>query len=225
VRGRATQDGRGLPKILDELGMDWQTAYSLRFSGFTPGQRRYLQRSRDLVRTVWWRAADAAETQPTQQMLSIDFANTLPEYILRKGDLCTMAHGLELRAPMLDHVWLEKLFGVPDKDRFTWPAKQMLGIEMPKLAALEPFTRKKRGFNPPLKHWLRTDLSSRIPGLGARLQEITNGQLDAERVDSFAASYVGGDERLAEQLLQLLILDESLAQLHAINRSMEESAA
>jgi asparagine synthase (glutamine-hydrolysing) len=57
------------------------------------------------------------------------------------------------------------------------------------------------------------------------LQEITNGQLDAERVDSFAASYIGGDERLAEQLLQLLILDESLAQLHAINRSMEESAA
>ncbi|WP_265584081.1 asparagine synthase-related protein [Chitinimonas koreensis] len=148
--------------------------------------------------------------------MALDFANTLPEYILRKGDLCTMAHGLELRAPMLDHVWLEKLFAVDDGARFTEPAKRMLAGAMPQLAALDLFGRKKRGFNPPLRDWLRQDLAPRLAGLGGRLAAASDGLLDAAAVDAFAAAYQAGDEALAEQLLQLLILDESLAQLRRL---------
>ena len=75
------------------------------------------------------------------------------------------------------------------------------------------FERKKRGFNPPLRGWLREDLAARFDGLGARLRGSSNGQLDAAAVDAFVGRYRAGDEPLAEQVLQLLILDESLAQL------------
>ncbi|MBV8657887.1 MAG: asparagine synthase (glutamine-hydrolyzing) [Burkholderiales bacterium] len=213
VAGGASATAKGFSKVLDEIGMAWADAYSLRFSGFTPAQRLFLQPTQGLQQTVWWRAPDQTVQEPMTQMLAIDFANTLPEYILRKGDLCTMAHGLELRAPMLDHVWLEKLFSTPATARFTQPAKQMLAAAMPQLAPLDLFHRKKRGFNPPLKRWLREELAPRLTGLGQRLNRLTDGQLDAQAVDTVTQIYQGGNESLAEQLLQLLILDESLAQL------------
>ncbi|MBV8468081.1 MAG: asparagine synthase (glutamine-hydrolyzing) [Burkholderiales bacterium] len=220
LRGGSSPDGRGLTKTLDELGMDWQTAYSLRFSGFTPAQRRFLQGDQPLRQWTWWRAPDVHETTPIRRLLAIDFANTLPEYILRKGDLCTMAHGLELRAPMLDHGWLEKLFGVAAGQRFTQPAKRMLDVEMPKLKALGLFERKKRGFNPPLKGWLRGDLAGLLDGMGKRLESLTAHQLQAERVDALVTAYGNGQEALAENVLQLLILDESLAQLDTLNKAL-----
>jgi asparagine synthase (glutamine-hydrolysing) len=216
LHGRQSVLPKGWAKIVDEIGMSWEAAYSLRFSGFTPAQRRFLRGGAELPQLLYWRAPDAAEQSPLKRMLALDFANTLPEYILRKGDLCTMAHGLELRAPMLDHLWLEKLFGLPDELRFTRPTKQLLAGAMPQLATLNIFERKKRGFNPPLTTWLRESLAARCDGLGARLERLSNGCLVAARVDALAAHYRDGAESLAEQLLQLLMLDESLRQLHAL---------
>ena len=57
-------------------------------------------------------------------LLEVDMDNYLPEYILRKGDLCSMAHGLELRAPFLDHHWVQAIGALPDDERFTHPPKK-----------------------------------------------------------------------------------------------------
>ncbi|MBV1774757.1 asparagine synthase (glutamine-hydrolyzing) [Burkholderiaceae bacterium DAT-1] len=207
---------KGLGKLVDELRLSWQDAYTLRFSGFTPAQRRWLSGDRVLPKTMYWRTPDVQESAPVKQLLALDFANTLPEYILRKADLCTMAHGLEMRAPLLDHVWLGELFALQDQIRFTQPAKYLLAQAMPQLAPLDLFNRKKRGFNPPLTGWLRNDLNGRFAGLGERLEQLTDGWLDAARIDQFSASYLNGQEALAETILQLLILDESLAQLDVL---------
>ena len=53
----------------------------------------------------------------------------------------------------------------------------------------------------------------RYKNLGKRLQEASNNLLDGEAVDSFVKLYLGGEKSLAERILQLLILDESLQQL------------
>ena len=50
-----------------------------------------------------------------EQLMAIDYANYLPEYVLRKSDLCTMAHGLEARAPFLDHRFVQRLRAVPEE--------------------------------------------------------------------------------------------------------------
>jgi len=153
-----------------------------------------------------------------QALLEIDRLNYLPEYILRKDDLCTMAHGLELRAPFLDHRFAACVMGIPSAQRFTTPAKLLLAPALAPIADLHPFARKKRGFNPPLDGWLRGDLAPRFDGLGERLSALSAGQLAAPRVDRFVAAWRGGSGDLAEQLLQLLILDESLCQLAELAR-------
>ena len=149
-------------------------------------------------------------------LLEIDRLNYLPDYILRKADLCTMAHGLEMRAPILDHRFVSAVRALPDAIRFTVPPRKLLAPAMSALGELDPFARRKRGFNPPLDGWLEGDLAPRLPGLGARLARLTNGQLAAERIDTFVQAYRNGRHSLAEQLLQLVILDESLAQLTAL---------
>jgi asparagine synthase (glutamine-hydrolysing) len=192
----------------------------------TPGQRRYLQAGRELQQLSYWRAPDdigpeASDAVPgLQSLLAIDFANYLPDYILQKSDLCTMAHGLESRAPLLDHGLYQHLLATTDAERYTQPAKLIFRRAMHPALPADFFQRKKRGFNPPLSGWLKTSLAERFSGLGSRLNRLTDGLLDATAVDAFAQAYRSGKEALAEQMLQLLILDESLTQLDALRRAL-----
>ena len=203
-------------KLAAELAMDWRSAYSLRFSGFAPAQRAFLQERAKLPALVYWREPDAEGSRPIEELMAVDFANYLPEYILRKSDLCTMAHGLEARAPFLDHRFVQRLLALPAEKRYTDPPKLLLREAMDPRLPPDFFNRKKRGFNPPLGDWLRGGLARRFEGLGRRLEDATSGQLGARPVDAFLAHYSAGAERLAEQVLQLLILDESLAQLSQV---------
>ena len=145
-------------------------------------------------------------------MLRWDFANYLPEYVLRKADLCTMAHGLELRAPLLDHRFVEAILALPARARFTRPPKRFLASLAPGLDALGVFARKKRGFNPPLHHWLTNDLAERRATVATSLAAHTADQIDPARVRTMIAAY-DGTPALAEQVLSLLMLDECLRQM------------
>ena len=211
----AVRGSIGGRKLRDELSMPWELAYSLRFSGLTPSQRAFLHAEGELPALVYWRAPDAQGRDKLGTLAAIDYANYLPEYILRKADLCTMAHGLEARAPFLDHHFVQRILALPRRERYTRPPKQLLRRAVDPRLPSDLFERKKRGFNPPLAEWLRKKLAARLDGLGGRLEAATAGQLAAPRVELFVDAYRKGEERLAEQVLQLLILDESLRQLRS----------
>lgn len=205
-------------KLISEVALDWNDAYSLRFSGFAPAQRLFLQALAELPALSYWRRPDQVAGDPLQQLLAIDLANYLPDYILRKSDLCTMAHGLEARAPLLDHHFVQRIASLRPEQVYTRPPKKLLQAAMDPRLPAGYFDRKKRGFNPPLREWLRATLGDRLGDLGARLERSSAGQLSAGPVDAFLRAYRKGAEHLAEQVLQLLILDESLAQLAAVRQ-------
>lgn len=207
--------GKGWRKLVEEIRLNWLEAYSLRFSGMTPGQRAFLQPTLRNPHVTYWRYPSIDRLNklpPIKQILAVDADNYLPEYILRKADLCTMAHGLELRAPLLDHRWVECVMALPDSIRFTQPAKKLFAEVTQRLVSLKLFEIKKRGFNPPLQPWLREDLKQRFGGLAQRLEQRTSGQINARRTEQLIAEY-RRRPALAEQMLQLIILDASLGQL------------
>lgn len=207
--------GKGWRKLVEEIRLNWLEAYSLRFSGMTPGQRAFLQPALKNPQVTYWRYPSIDRLNklpPIKQLLAVDADNYLPEYILRKADLCTMAHGLELRAPLLDHHWAECVMALPDNVRFTQPAKKLFADVTQRLASLKLFEIKKRGFNPPLQPWLQQDLKARFDGLGQRLEKLTSGQISAQRTEGLVSEYAHRPA-LAEQVLQLVILEASLAQL------------
>lgn len=208
--------GGGWQRLREELRLDWRSAYALRFSGLTPGERAFLAPDA-APRAHYWRMPAGDEADDLSTLLEIDRLNYLPDYILRKADLCTMAHGLEMRAPFLDHRLVAATVGLPADERFTQPAKRYLAPILAPLGNLDPFAQKKRGFNPPIAGWLEGDLAPRFDGLGERLDRLTTGLVAAPHVDAFVAAW-RTRPGLAEQVLQLLILDESLAQLAALAR-------
>lgn len=209
--------GNAWQRLIEELRLDWSSAYVLRFSGFTPGERLFLSPDYD-VRAHYWRMPPAGESVSVETLLEIDRLNYLPDYILRKADLCTMAHGLEMRAPFLDHRFAQAVMALPASERFTTPAKTLLAPLLAPLGNDNPLIRSKRGFNPPIDGWLKTDLAARLDGLGDRLQAVTSAHLSGQRIDSYVDAWTRGAKRLGEQVLQLVILDESLAQLAALAR-------
>jgi asparagine synthase (glutamine-hydrolysing) len=218
--------GGGVYKFFDEVRLDWWNAYSLRFSGFTPAQRAALQPTLTGKSPVYWRGLEQKWLEkpdprgPLSELLEIDRLNYLPEYILRKGDLCTMAHGLELRAPLLDHEWVSLVSTMPVTQRFTQPAKQLLRAAMPKLASLDLFNAKKKGFNPPLEAWLKSDLADRLDDMPDNLEALTDGQIRGNAAKQLLIFYRNGNTRYAEQVLQLLFLQMSLAQLDQLRRTL-----
>src|SRR6202165_4511535 len=128
--------GNVLRRLVEELRLDWASAYVLRFSGFTPGERLFLEPNYD-VQAHYWRMPRDTSAVTLETLLEIDRLNYLPDYILRKADLCTMAHGLEMRAPFLDHRFVEVVMGLPPSARFRKPAKKFLAPALAPLADLD----------------------------------------------------------------------------------------
>jgi asparagine synthase (glutamine-hydrolysing) len=200
---KTTRWGR-LRRALLSSQMGWEEAYALRFSALDPLSRAFLQPDFS-VQTSYWRHPSAS-LPPQAWMLECDRLNYLPEYILRKSDLCGMAHGLELRSPMLDHLFFEAVQGMPVSKRFTRPSKQFLQQQIGPQALLGP----KRGFNPPLHAWLHQDsLASIHEELPSTLASLTNGQLSATRLTTFF-ELARNDQRLDEITWMFLVLAFSL---------------
>jgi asparagine synthase (glutamine-hydrolysing) len=206
-----------LARLRLELSLSWEDAYSLRFSGFSPDERCWLQPGLVQSPSVYWRTPDVRHGDaPLETLLALDMANYLPEYILRKGDLTTMAHGLELRAPFLDHELYQRILAMPSAERFTKPAKLALKPLCPPCQDFDLFRRPKRGFNPPLERWLKDDLAEQLDSAAVQLDLLTGGQIGTEPVRLLLERHRAGDARYAERVLQLAILSESLSQLREL---------
>ena len=93
------------------------------------------------------------------RMLYTDFVTRLPEHSLVLTDRMSMAHGLEVRSPFLDHEMVEFLAKVPAEIKVQNHQPKYL---MRKLAAnylpAPILQREKQGFMLPIAYWFRTDL-------------------------------------------------------------------
>jgi asparagine synthase (glutamine-hydrolysing) len=88
-----------------------------------------------------------------------DFHTYLPDDLMVKVDVATMAHGLEARSPLLDHVLVEWAAGVPAAVQLAGGVtKALLRSAMATALPRAVLTRPKHGFGIPLDRWFRTDL-------------------------------------------------------------------
>jgi len=93
------------------------------------------------------------------RMLYTDCRLGLPGNMLAKVDLSSMANALEVRVPFLDHRLVECAFRIPGR----WKIRALRGKRILRRAfrdVLPPAIRRrgKRGFEPPVGEWFRTEL-------------------------------------------------------------------
>lgn len=94
------------------------------------------------------------------QILFCDLNGYLPDCLLVKMDIASMANSLEARSPFLDHKLIEFAAKIPSKYKVKfngckWILKKALKGFLPD-SILE---RKKMGFGVPLRHWFKGPLA------------------------------------------------------------------
>ena len=143
---------------------------------------RYLRRmtvSDSLLNQLYTREyLDLLKTRPSQKhlhdvlqeapvhnkkdrFLYADLCTYLPEDVLFKVDRMSMANSLEVRVPLLDHLFLDWVLKLPFSMRYRYSRGKYL---LRKLAAryLPPviLKRRKQGFTIPMGNWLKGELGS-----------------------------------------------------------------
>ncbi|NYE60107.1 asparagine synthase (glutamine-hydrolyzing) [Duganella sp. 1224] len=129
---------------------------------FSPALRRDLgaYHAVDVLRR---HAGNCPADDPLSLVQYLDLKTYLPGDILTKVDRASMAHGLEVRVPLLDHPLVEWISGLPPELKLRggigkYLFKQALAPHLPE----ELLHRQKMGFSVPLADWLRGPLRARL---------------------------------------------------------------
>jgi len=137
-----------------------------------------------------------------------DFSWYLPEDVLFKVDRMSMAHGLEVRVPLLDHGLLEWEMSLPAGMRFRHGRGKYL---LRKVAArylppviLEP---RKQGFTIPVGRWLRGDLGRWAEALFASAAFTQRGIFKSKRIPDLLRMHQSGKYELGHRIWSMLVLE------------------
>ena len=120
-------------------------------------QRRSNDLSRDFIRTFGTSYYDIPHIDKLSGILYYNtFMNGMEE-LLRYADRNSMAHGIEIRLPFLNHALVEFVFSLPShfKIREGW-TKWLLRSAMEDILPAEiAWRRDKTGFEPPQQAWMQ----------------------------------------------------------------------
>jgi len=146
------------------LGLDDPGRVFELFSVFGTRRRRELvtfeldgerEAGEEHVRKMWRRA----DGGPLDRILGTEARTYLPDDLLVKMDIATMAHSLEARSPLLDHELVELVFRLPPELKLDGRRSKAL-LKDAVADAYPPgfLERPKRGLGVPLVRWLRGDV-------------------------------------------------------------------
>jgi asparagine synthase (glutamine-hydrolysing) len=137
----------------------------------------------------------------------LDFETYLSGDLLTKVDRCTMAHGVESRAPFLRTSLIEFALALPEDARLRgtsgkWALKQAAK----KLLPPDLLARRKQGFSPPFSAWARGPLRALVLDALAPARIERAGVLDARAVQRLLREHLDAREDRGRTLWTVLSL-------------------
>lgn len=152
----------------------------------------------------------ASSDAPTlvERGIDSDVRSYLPDDLLVKVDVATMAHGLEGRSPFLDHELMEFAARLPLNLKLRGRVQKYLPRRLArKRLPAGLLSLPKKGFGVPIDHWFRKDLGSfaRDLLLGARAR--SRGYMHRPVVERLFAEHQSGRRQWHYQLWNLVMLE------------------
>jgi asparagine synthase (glutamine-hydrolysing) len=126
--------------------------------------RQILNRSDDPANVLRRYFAQAPAKDPVDQLLYVDTKTYMVADILTKVDRMSMLNSLEVRVPILDHVFVEWVAGLPPEWKFRGNKQKYILRKLAERVGVprEALYREKRGFTLPLVHWMRNELKDML---------------------------------------------------------------
>jgi asparagine synthase (glutamine-hydrolysing) len=157
---------------------------------------RDAQRSQDFglpaeVAATWRARIAGSDIQHSVSLL--EMSSFIGERLLRDTDAASMAVGLEVRVPLLDHVLFETVAGIDPARRFQ-PARKKQLLRDVSLSRLDPalFDRPKSGFVLPIDRWARRGLQPEMERILTSPRIVARAGLCPDIVTKLWKSYIAG---------------------------------
>jgi asparagine synthase (glutamine-hydrolysing) len=131
----------------------------------------------------------------------------LPEDLLTKVDRASMLHGLEVRAPFMDHDLVSAAAGLSGKQLIGDGPKAILRNEFAANLPEFVFRRKKMGFAVPVGDWLRNELLPMFNDLVYAENSFSSSNLDIPNIQSLQEAHLAGQADHSQRLYALLMLE------------------
>ena len=158
--------------------------------------------ARELERRAALPVADA-----TRRAQLLDLALYLPDDLLVKVDIASMANSLEVRAPFLDRSLVEYALQLPTSlmirgKRRKWVLRKAFADTLPP----ENLARRKQGFGVPIGRWLRQELRPLLDEVVLSNSALERGYLRPHAVRTMVAEHLAGVDH-SHRLWSLLVLE------------------
>jgi asparagine synthase (glutamine-hydrolysing) len=160
---------------------------------FTPTQARQLLRQDNLgdsQTSLRQAQMETAQMDPINRVSYLESRCYMLNTLLRDSDVMSMAHGLELRVPLIDHRLAETLFSIPGSRKLSRniPKPLLVGAVRSELPEQVVY-RKKQGFTFPFEHWLRNQMRDEVE---QSIAQVADGPLQGA-IEPTAAMQVWSD--------------------------------
>jgi asparagine synthase (glutamine-hydrolysing) len=149
-----------------------------------------------------------ATSDSLQRILALDFTTYMPGSVLTKVDRASMAHGLEVRPPLLHNELVDWAFHLPSR----YKLRGSRGKYLLKLAAKGKIPdslieRPKKGFGIPLAKWLRGPLRGRLENLVEGSPIWDSGVLGRSAFQAWNREHQAKEKDHSKALWALFVLD------------------
>jgi asparagine synthase (glutamine-hydrolysing) len=148
------------------------------------------------------------EIDIVDRALMADTYNYLPNDLLVKVDIASMAVSLEARSPFLDHHLMEFAARLPARLKLRGlTTKRLLKRALRALLPEENLTRSKMGFGVPIGHWFRGELKSFLGDTILSERAMRRGYFKPEVVRRIFDQHANGHRDYAHQLWTLMMME------------------
>jgi asparagine synthase (glutamine-hydrolysing) len=173
----------------------------------TDGQR--VQKADGRLEAIFGAYFKRVETaSPLNQMLYADTKVWLPEDLLLKADKVTMATGVELRVPFLDHKLVEFTARLPESlkirdNKGKWILREIMGKHLPPAI----LNRPKMGFAIPIAPWLRYDMKDFVHDTLLAPNAACREFFNAQAVEGIVARHEAGRSSGFQEVWSLVVFE------------------
>jgi asparagine synthase (glutamine-hydrolysing) len=173
---------------------------------YTPEYGERLER--DVIEELRARLHSAPVRDLRDAFVHVDLTGFLPDDILFKVDRMSMAHGLEVRVPLLDHRLLEWVLRLRVDLRFRgghgkYLLRRVAARYLP-AAILKP---RKQGFTVPVGRWLHGELGDLVGAMLASKEFVARGIIRPDRALQLLDMHRSGQYELGHRIWSLVVLE------------------
>ncbi len=168
---------------------------------------------------------DRTVSDPLSELLYLDAKTYLPGDILTKVDRMSMATSLEVRAPLLDHRFVEWAARLSPRWKIRHGESKYILKRLAERLGVprQALYRRKQGFSMPLVHWFRTDPMPALLGVLLEPRTIQRGYFKRPELERRIQEHRRGIRDRSWELWHLLIFE--LWHRNFLERAIQENSA